>query len=196
MISTTDLSADKIAFHVESWQCQHLFVACCHDAGYAPQLSQFATSKKVTLVDAGLFHPRLASLGFPKIQFPGLFEEPMISEVVAMSNGKEQPMKQFQNPYALQARLQPVLSDTKTGTRYDRILNPKLELVKKMQGLGLCHYFYLAGECKGCEKTHKADRKLTVDEFDALWSISRRGQCYKNRKKQSCEDVLCIYGHR
>jgi len=195
MISTTDLSADKIAFHVESWQCQHLFVACCHDAGYAPQLSQFATSKKLTLVDAGLFHPRLASLEFPKIHLPGLFEEPMISEVVAMANGKEQPVKPFRHPYALQARLKPVLIDKKTGTRYDKPLKPKPELVRKLQGLKLCYQYHLVGECKGCDKTHSVDRKLTPDEFDALWSITRRGQCYKDRKKQ-CEDALCIYGHR
>lgn len=104
--------------------------------------------------------------------------------------------KAFQNPFAMQARLKPVLIDKKRGLRYDRVLNVKPDLLKNVEKMGLCFWFYLVGACKGCDRVHDAGRVLTVDEFDVVWFIARKGECYNSRKKKVCNDALCIYGHK
>ena len=169
-----------------------MFLACCHDGGYATFLGQFVLTGKVTLVKNGMCHPKLEALGFPVAEFPGLFSEPLASEVVAMSTGK----KAFQNPFALQGRLGPVLIDMRSKLRYDKPLSFKSDALKKMERSGLCFWFYLVGECKGCERIHELGRKLTVDEFDALWIIARRGECFTSRRRKPCDDALCVYGHK
>jgi hypothetical protein len=144
------------------------------------------------LVENGVCHPKLEALGLPKVSFPSIFVEPSASDVVSMSLGKAA----HQNPYALQGRLGPVLFDKTSGLRCDRIISVKIDLLKKMDKAGLCYYFYLVGECKGCDRIHSLERKLTVAEFDALWTVARKGECYKSRKKNKCDDALCIYGHK
>ena len=169
-----------------------MFLACCHDGGYATFLGQFVSTGKITLVKNGACHPKLKALGFQVEEFPGLFSEPLVSENVVMSMGK----KVFQNPFALQWRLGPVLIDKKSGLRYDKPFSFKPDVVKKMERLGLCFWFYLVGECKGCERIHELERRLTVDEFDALWIVARRGECFTSRRRKTCDDAVCIYGHK
>ena len=49
-------------------QCKHIFLAVCHDAGYAPFLNHFAsdppTRKRITLLQSGRIAPSLAALKF------------------------------------------------------------------------------------------------------------------------------------
>jgi hypothetical protein len=191
-LDIVDVCTERVEFHGRIWQCKQVFLACCHDEGYAVFLGQFVSNGKITLVKNRLCHPKIQALGFPVTEFPGVFADPLASEVVAMPTVK----KAFQNPFAWQARLGPVFLDKRSGLRYDKSLKIEPEALKTMERSRLCFWFYLVGECKGCDRLHEAGRRLTTDEFDALWAISRRGECYKSRKGKPCDDGLCIYGHK
>jgi hypothetical protein len=174
-----------------------VFLACCHDEGYATFLGQFVSTGKVTLLKNEVCHPRLEALGLQIVELPGLFVQPVVlqpvvREIAALSMGR----KALQNPFALQSRLGPVLIDNRNGMRYDRLLSVKGDTLKNVEKMGLCFWFYLIGGCKGCDRIHEVERRLTVDEFDGLWLVARRGECYKSKKRKACEDVTCIYGHK
>ncbi|CAO2653439.1 Nn.00g028500.m01.CDS01 [Neocucurbitaria sp. VM-36] len=188
---------ERVYFHSGIWQCKRVFLACCHDEGYATFLGQFVSTGKVTLLKNEVCHPKLEALGLPIVEFPGLFVQPVAlqplsPEVVTLSTGR----KALQNPFALQSRLGPVLNDKKNGLRYDRPLNVKVDALKNVERIGLCFWFYLTGGCKGCDRVHDKERRLTVDDFDALWLVARRGECYKSQKRRVCNDMICIYGHK
>jgi hypothetical protein len=80
--------------------------------------------------------------------------------------------------------------------RYDRPLSVKPDVLKTVEKMGLCFWFYLLGGCKGCDRVHEVERRLTIEEVDGLWLVARRGECYKKKKGRVCDDVTCIYGHR
>lgn len=186
------MHAERVEFHSRIWQCRQVFLACCHDEGYAVFLGQFVSMGKLTLVKNRTCHAKIQALGFPFVEFPGVFAEPLMSKIAAMPMAK----LGFQNPFAWQARLAPILYDKKSGLRFDRPLKIEPEALKTMERSKFCFWFYLLGKCKGCDRLHEPERRLSTDEFDALWVISRRGECYKSRKKKACDDVLCIYGHK
>ncbi|KAF2019711.1 hypothetical protein BU24DRAFT_419340 [Aaosphaeria arxii CBS 175.79] len=183
---------ERVEFHSRIWQCKRVFLGCCHDAGYATFLGQFVSTGKITLLKDGVCHPKLEALGLPTVEFRGLFTGPVASGVSGASKGG----KRFQNPFAWQMRLLPVRIDNKSGLRYDRPVTVTIEDVKRIEKMRLCHWFYLTGACKGCDRVHQVEQRLTTDEFDSLWTIARRGECYNSRKKKVCHDPLCIYGHK
>lgn len=183
---------ERIEFHAGIWQCKQVFLACCHDEGYATFLGQFVSTSKLTLVKHTAFNAKFKTLGLPVVEFPGVFAGQSTPEGFDKCTGKTT----LQNPYALQWRLGPILVDKKSGLRYDRFISTKKDAVKKFEKLRLCFYFYLTGSCKGCDRKHALELKLTIDEFDALWQIARRGECYNSRKRKSCTDAFCFYGHK
>ena len=143
----------------------------------------------MTLVKSGVCRLNTDAIGLPVVQFSGLFTDAVVAAGVGGGG------KAHQNPFALQARLQPVAIGV-CGLRRDRPLFVNQNTMVEMQKTKLCHWFYLVGKCKGCDKIHDPSRKLSEEEFDALWLIARRGECYKSRKRQVCRDILCIYGHK
>lgn len=108
--------------------------------------------------------------------------------------------QRYRNRLAQSHRLAPVLKDT-SGCRVDRLLQVNDGVVKRLKELHLCYYLFLRGECSGnCDRNHQ-HRALADNEFDALWSLARKGQCYQHQRAnreadKDCTDELCIYGHR
>ena len=196
MIVVDDLhvltEAERVEFHLGIWQCKQVLLACCHDEGYTAFLSPFAAAGRMTLVQNGVCRPHLKALGLPMLRFPGIFVEPLGSDVATPYTTS----KTHEYQWAWQGRLGPILYDKSSGMRYDRTLLVPASAVKKIEKGGLCFFFYLTGRCAGCKRSHDHDHKLTVEEFDAIWHIARRGQCYTSQKRKPCTNELCIYGHK
>jgi hypothetical protein len=80
------------------------------------------------------------------------------------------------------------------GERRDTPLSVNPNLLKDIRSLNLCHWLFLRGECRGCERNH-SHFPLTDPEFDALWLLARQGPCRTWKQQGRCEDGRCIYGH-
>jgi len=66
-LNETDKTAEVLAFYIESPQCTHIMLICCHNGGYVPVLIPYASqallAQKLTLVSTGGIHPAMVSLG-------------------------------------------------------------------------------------------------------------------------------------
>src|SRR5438552_1182540 len=77
-------------------------------------------------------------------------------------------------------RLGPISVGNK-GRRADRPLSAQPEVVERMKRFNLCHWLFLRGECRGCQRNHH-HQTLSDVEFDALWHTARQGRCYKSKR--------------
>jgi hypothetical protein len=184
--------SENLKFYVDTPQCKHILLACCHDGGYAPFLGQLLGDpnvlERVTLIEGGFVASAFQQLNFKTTSFPSVFM------ALDSTNGPVRDTKKFTIEVSPQqtCKLASVLVNS-FGHRMDVPLSVDENLLKSMKTLNLCHWLFLRGECRGCLRNH-AHRPLTDAEFDALWLIARQGFC--NRAKQSrCDDTKCIYGH-
>ena len=181
---------------MESSQCKHIMLACCHDSGYAPFLGQFVADKstleRITLLEGSPAPPSIKGLGFKKVtQFLNVFAF-RGSQNGTYSSPQGVPKYFYSVPPSQYERLGPIpVNDW--GIRVDRPLSVQPEVVERMKRLNLCHWLFLRGECRGCQRNHH-HQTLSDVEFDALWSAARQGRCFKS-KRDSCSDPKCIYSH-
>lgn len=180
-------------FHCESWQCKSVLLGCCHDAGYAPFLSELASdgskASKITLLKSGDSSSVINHLGLSTTTFRGLF----VSHESSHESSNSPRMHVY--PYAKIHPLEPIARN-KLGLRLDRPLEVIEAVVIRLRKADLCHWYFLVGQCRGCSRVHDPVRQLSTMEFEALWYIARQGECYNSRRKRPCDDVKCIYGHR
>ena len=101
----------------------------------------------------------------------------------------------FSNPAIRSERLGPVMRDER-GRRIDKPLDidQNAPYVQALRNGNLCMWYYLRGECSGCERVHKV-KPLKPREYDCLWSVARQAPCFKVLKGKDCDDAKCIYGH-
>ncbi|KIX03903.1 uncharacterized protein Z518_07456 [Rhinocladiella mackenziei CBS 650.93] len=183
---------ESLKFYVDTPQCKHILLACCHDAGYAPFLGQLVGDscvfERVTLIEGDFVAPAFKQLNFKTTSFPSVFMAP------DSINGPGQNTKKFtiEVPSQQMDKLASGVVNS-SGYRVDIPLSVDENLLKRIKSLNLCHWLFLRGECRGCSRNH-AHPPLTDPEFDALWLLARQGFC--NKAKQSrCDDIKCIYGH-
>lgn len=190
-------------FYVDSSQCKHIVLGCCHDSGYAPFLGQFvadnSASERITLLEGSPFPPPIKALGFKRItRFQTVFtcqgrHSPPNGTSSSPPSSPSTPTRFYVNNAVQWDRLGPVVVNS-AGLRYDRPLLVDKALVERLKKANLCHWLFLRGECVGCARNH-VHHLLTDAEFDALWSLARQGRCFKDRKGGNCSDPKCIYGH-
>ncbi len=207
-------------FHFGNPQCEHVLLACCHDAGYVPALRQYtAHLERITLVTVGPVGPAMHTLGFRATR---LFE-PLFSPSISLqftpvrTNGKvrqssesniqqsldsitattAEGSSQFkEKPVSNCGRLRPIHRND-AGKRIDIVLSVDKRVVQHMKERYLCSWHYLRSDCQrgSCKREHGYPRPLNPEEYDAQWWIARQGVCYTLRKEGNCQDDQCIYGH-
>jgi len=212
---------EVLAFHVNNPQCEHILLACCHDAGYVPVLRQYAaqpaSSDRITLLSSGAIRSDMSDLGFRTTRvFESLFDSrgspPVPTAFTVWKNLQCSPVvkqpradlftaessKLQGKPVINSGRLRPILRDG-NGNRIDKSLNVNGKLAIAMRNLNLCNWHYLRSDCQnqnsGCNRDHKYPRPLSPEKYDALWFVARQGMCRSLRKGGSCKDDQCIYGH-
>jgi hypothetical protein len=196
-----DCLAESVKFYIESLQCNHIVLGCCHDSGYAPFLGQFvadnSASERITLLEGSPFPPSIKALGFKRTtRFQTVFTgawAPCLNRILSSSSSPLTLPPVFSIKGVQSERLGPVVVNS-IGLRYDRPLHAKQALVERLKKANLCQWLFLRGECVGCGHNH-GYCPLTDAEFDALWVLARQGRCFKDRKGDSCSDPKCIYGH-
>ena len=171
----TDSIIECLDLFVNDFQCKHIIVGACQDAGYAPYLSKFASDAairdKVSLVEGGTMHASFKVLGFPREPFKLENVFAPAKEVVtgmsmpsssagqqATASSREhveerQDMLVNMEAKAFADRLKPIrASDRK---RVDKVLDvdPASSYLKALRKANLCGYYYLRGQCDGrCQK--------------------------------------------
>ncbi|KUJ17501.1 uncharacterized protein LY89DRAFT_781698 [Mollisia scopiformis] len=208
---------EVLAHHIVSPLCEHVLLACCHDAGYVPVLRQYAAQKdfssRITLIASGPFRGDMVSLGLRTTKsFEPLFGHVKSSQSVRSyaevgavaprppSTSKAvlsvQDLKLSGKPVANCDRLRPILFN-EAGKRIDKPLSVHGDCVKEIRKRNLCSWHYLRADCivDGCKKVHDFRRPLTPKNYDALWCISRENVCRRLSKHGKCEDDQCIFGH-
>jgi len=118
-----------------------------------------------------------------------------------LSNGKiieEILSPTEEKPASNSGRLGPVLRSS-DGKRIDKPLWVDNNIIQALLVADLCHWHYLRADCKmegkSCKYNHKFPKPLGSKQFDALWSLSRKNACRRDKKGKICEDDQCIYGH-
>jgi hypothetical protein len=210
------LGVEVLAFHVKNPHCEHILLACCHDAGYVPVLRQYAAQpaccNRITLLSSGATQPGMRDLGFRTTRiFESLFDSrgsiPVPTAATAWKQLQSSPVpkqpradlfaaessKLQGKPVANSGRLRPIWRDG-NGNRIDKSLNVNPNLANEIRNLNLCNWHYLRADCQnsGCSRDHKYPRPLSQEKYDALWFVARQGMCRSLRKG---EDDQCIYGH-
>lgn len=206
-------TAEWLDFFVGNFQCKHIILGVCHDAGYGPYLGRFAAdlsiNDRITLLEGRYINRRIASLGFKKhLKLDTVFTANNVVAIPALPSTSTSPPAAarqssatpvLRNPADLSNRLEIILNEA--GQRVDKTLSvhtasPYLNILRQNK---LCGWYYLRGECKGPENNcgmNHAPPPLNAREFDCLWYLARQGMCYKVRKgKDVCVDPKCIYGH-
>lgn len=204
---------------VNDFQCKHIIVGACQDAGYAPYLSNFASDSairdKISLIEGGTMHASFKDLGFPRkplklenvfapakkvVTGTSMLPSSVRQEATASSRQhieERQDMLVNVEAQALAGKLRPIRDSD--GRRVDKVLDvdPASSYLKALRKANLCGYYYLRGQCDGrCGRQHGI-KPLNSHEFDCLWYVLRQaGQCYKFRQGNDCEDPLCYYGHQ
>ncbi|KAF8848884.1 hypothetical protein BDZ45DRAFT_680905 [Acephala macrosclerotiorum] len=207
---------EVLAYHIASPLCEHVLLACCHDAGYVPVLRQYAAqktfSKRITLIASGQVRADMGALCLQTINtFETLFcqvktaqsersyadvsavapTSPAISNTLPLHTPKltGKPVKNCD-------RLKPILFNA-SGKRIDKPLSVHGDCVKEIKKRNLCSWHYLRADCtvEGCPKVHDFRRPLTPKNYDAQWCISRLNMCHNLMRRGNCEDDQCIYGH-
>jgi hypothetical protein len=87
------------------------------------------------------------------------------------------------------------MSDPKK--RVDPPLSVPTDILEDMKALNLCGWRFLRGEClrSTCPKNHHYEETLSDAKFDAVWYLSRQGQCNNQKKFSTCLDKKCIFSH-
>ncbi|KAE9364678.1 hypothetical protein N431DRAFT_421835 [Stipitochalara longipes BDJ] len=215
------LKTEVLSFHIGNPQCEHILLACCHDAGYVPELREYAaqssSSERITLLLAGHIRSDMSALGFRATRlFEPLFSPSNpTSNAQAVPNGKvhqlsvsniQQTLDRItaiassqgkEKPVKNCGRLRPILRNG-VGKRIDKDLKVNPRVLQEMRERNLCSWHYLRSDCQkrsSCERSHNYPRPLCAEEYDAQWLIARHGACYTQRKRGNCEDDQCMYGH-
>ena len=210
---------EVLDFHIGNPQCEHTLLACCHDAGYVPDLRHHAaqSSERITLLFAGHVRSDMSALGFRATRlFEPLFSQnnsprvsqvPMNGRVRQLSGSTIQqtldiitaeasaPIKE--KPVSNCGRLRPIFR-TAAGKRIDKVLSVEKRLLQEMRERNLCSWHYLRSDCQkrgSCERDHNYPRPLSPEQYDAQWLVARQGACYTLRKRGDCDDDQCMYGH-
>jgi len=181
------LCLEVLAFHVTNPQCEHILLACCHDAGYVPVLRQYAAqpaySDRITLLSSGAIQSGISDLGFRTTRvFESLFDSRgSLPDPTAATAFQAWKQLQFQShpvakqprvdvftaessklqgkPVANSGRLRPILRDS-NGNRIDKSLNVNGKLAIEMRNLNLCNWHYLRADCLNSGRNHqKRDHK-------------------------------------
>lgn len=142
----TENCPEVLGFHVGNLQCEHILLACCHDAGYVPVLRQYAAqssySECITLLSAGLVLSDISALGFRTTTvFEPLFcssGSPRASQPTANVKDRQQSSSTVQQildlitsmsssqakekPVSNSGRLRPILRNS-AGKRIDKSLS-------------------------------------------------------------------------
>ena len=195
-------------FFSDSWQCKHVVLACCHDAGFAPFLAQLvlnpSTIPKLSLLSNGECLPTIQHLGLPFVQTQDIFVNPDVKFPARTStptpaansntNDKQAPAVAT-NPFYKSYSLGSVLTNV-SGLRIDRPLEVDPSVVREVQASRLCNKYHLVGKCGRCPKKVHDSREISESEFNALWWLARSHECIASRKLIACEDVKCIFGHK
>lgn len=197
---------EVLASNIANPQCEQVLLACCHDAGYAPALRQYAAnpshSKRVCLVSAGAVRAEVANLGFcvTNIFEPLFWREVMWNRVHQQSRESLpavvlSPLRAAERMVENSDRLGPIKRNA-AQKRVDKPLNVRQSTIQAIRKKDLCTWHYLRSDCTldSCKRNHTDSRPLSSEDFDALWWIARHGQCHTARRG-SCEDDRCIYGH-
>lgn len=218
------IDAEVLNFHISNPQCEHILLACCHDAGYVPVLRQYAAqpslSERVALLSVGPVRSDMSALGFRTTRlFESLFssnssvrvsQSPAKGKVrqLSVSNIQqtldlitaitaEASSQVTEKPVSNCGRLRPVLRNG-AGRRIDKVLSVDKRILQDMRERNLCSWHYLRSDCQkksSCKRDHSYPRPLSPEEYDAQWYIARQGACYTLRKGGNCDDDLCMYGH-
>ncbi|KAL8645494.1 MAG: hypothetical protein Q9226_007279 [Calogaya cf. arnoldii] len=202
---------ESLTFYAKHEQCSHIILGIAHDSGYVPSLQQFAANKhlwnKITLLEGHQISPTMQGLGFRRqIKFPSVFAQGSALTTPTQSfpksatvdfntfiDGADGPFRLI-NMNIISELLGPILKDGK-GTRYEKPLHVRKELIEATEAYNICPRLYLAGFCHGCDKDHESAR-IHLDMWNALWIISRREPCpTKYQMDMDCIDTKCIYGH-
>jgi hypothetical protein len=210
-------------FHFGNPLCEHVMLACCHDAGYVPALRQYtAQPERITLVTVGPVRPAMHTLGFRTTRlFEPLFSPRISPEVTpGPMNGKvrqlsvsniQQTLDRItamtaegssqvkEKPVSNCGRLRPIFRND-AGKRIDKVVSVDRRVLQDMRERNLCSWHYLRSDCQkkvsgSCKRNHEYARPLNPAEYDAQWFIARQGACYTVRKGGNCQDDQCIYGH-
>ncbi|KAI9811468.1 MAG: hypothetical protein M1827_005451 [Pycnora praestabilis] len=69
---------ENLRMSLANWQCKHVVLGCCHDAGYAPFLEQFAANdadaERITLLEGTPVASKISALGFKRtVRMPSVF---------------------------------------------------------------------------------------------------------------------------
>ena len=185
-------------FHVESWQCKQVLLACCYDAGYVPFLGQFAADKKlssrITILQGDPPSSKIAA-DFKKLHISNVFaaKQSLMAIPTAPSQLQVAPLNVYHSGKS--QRFGPILRNAE-GKRVDRSLSVDQDLVNRLEKFGLCYYLFLRGECRDnmCKRNHQR-RPLDDREWNALWLLARKGRCFKARRDIFCDDAMCVYSH-
>ncbi|CZR56571.1 uncharacterized protein PAC_06460 [Phialocephala subalpina] len=208
---------EVLAHHITNPLCEHVLLACCHDAGYVPVLRQYAeqqsSSRKITLIASGDVRPNIGGLSFQMTNcFEALFAggdlvqsaksyadvsaisppNTFAKKTITLTNGPNAPGAPVQNCH----RLRPILYNA-AGKRVDKFLSVNEDLINELKKQNLCSWHYLRADCiqSGCKRNHERKRPLSPKHYDAIWYIARMGTCYTVKKGRNCEDDQCFYGH-
>lgn len=210
---------ENFKFFVDSPQCRHILLACCHDAGYAPMLGQYAANQsvlgRVTLVEGSPLPARISALPFKRTRFTSVFSQGVAGDSGQSGSGSAAPRQSsststtaaflagagrrptpqsYVSTLVQSERLGPVLKDD-AGKRYDMPLDVSPAAVEIMRGAQLCYHFYLRGECSlrtnACPRNHKWAAPLTDEYFDALWYIVRQKPCFQEKRSKNGEPGCC-----
>src|SRR5437763_14241965 len=140
------LCLESVKFFVESPQCKHIVLGCCHDSGSAAFLGQFVSDKsileRITLLEGNPVRPSIRGLGFKTAtQFLSLFA------FRGSPNGNSTsppgvPKYSYSVPPGQFERLGPISVGNK-GRRADRPLSAQPEVVERMKRFNLCHWLFL-----------------------------------------------------
>ena len=199
---TDSFSQELFNFFLGVRQCQHIVLGCCQDSGYVAFLEQYAADesvwKKVSLLEGSIVNPAMFALRFENVlRLDSIFAQQQAEQSpVAAKRVTGQSGPIHKNDAIDPNRLGRVLWNEK-GERVDKTLNidPDSGLLKALRGANLCSWYYLRGECRGCDRNHNHP-PLTPREYEHLWYITRQNKCHKIKKGKACEDLKCVYGHQ
>lgn len=172
-----DWPIEVLAFHIVNPQCEHVLLACCHDAGYVPVLRQYAAQatlfERITLLSAGVVQPDIGDLGFRTTRiFDSLFGHsgsPRVTPTATSGKNAQMPPVTVQQIVDLFTRTpsrpqenlvsnpvsNPVSNSGRlrpiirnnSGKRIDKKLSVEESLIQAMKKRNLCSWHYLRADC-------------------------------------------------
>jgi hypothetical protein len=196
LVSLTKAFSDVLEVYVPNPLCKHIILGCYHDQGYIPFLRKFdqgpSVSEKITLLKTGPLARGMESLGFKKTE---LFNSLFSSESSGLTPTSPKFMKSL--PVVGSERLGPIKRNS-NGKRIDKDLSVDPKLLERMKKFNLCGWHYLREDCvHGHNRSHDYPRPLSLEEYDAVWYLTRAGGfCHNARGNRDCNDDRCIYRHR